>query len=74
MTKPSRFTSNGREAVSGVSLKPDDSAGMASNSTVMVQSSSSPPPANMMSCLPIWINSAALPMQCELVAHAELIE
>src|SRR5438067_4115700 len=47
---------------------------MASNSTDSVQSSSSPPPANMTSCLPQAISSAALPMQCALVAQAELIE
>ena len=47
---------------------------MASNSTAMVQSSSSQPPANITSCLPIWISSPALPMQWDEVAHAEEIE
>ena len=39
-----------------------------------VQSNSSPPPANTMSCLPNWISSIAWPIQCADVAHAELIE
>ena len=47
---------------------------MASNSTDSVQCSSSPPPAKTMSCLPSWMISAALPMQCALVEQAELIE
>ena len=47
---------------------------MASNSTDSVQSSSSQPPANMTSCLPHWISSAALPMQCAEVAQADEIE
>ena len=51
-----------------------DMAPMASNSTDSVQSSSSQPPANMTSCLPHWISSAALPMQCAEVAQAEEIE
>ena len=38
---------------------------MASNRTDSVQSSSSQPPANITSCLPYWIISAALPMQCD---------
>jgi hypothetical protein len=40
----------------------------------MVQSSSSPPPAKTMSCLPHWISSAPLPMQCALVAQADEID
>src|SRR5258705_75090 len=44
---------------------------MASNSTDMVQSRSSQPPANTMSCLPHWIVSAALPMQWFDVAEAD---
>ena len=39
-----------------MSLYFDDIAPMASNSTDSVQSSSSQPPANMMSCLPHWIS------------------
>ena len=58
----------------GVALYSDDMAPMASNRTDSVQSSSSQPPANMMSCLPHWISSAALPMQCAEVAQAEEIE
>ena len=46
-----------RDAVSGVSLYLDDSAPMASNISVSVQCSSSPPPANTISCLPNWISS-----------------
>jgi hypothetical protein len=52
----------------------DDIAPIASKSTESVQSSSSPPPANIMSCLPHWIISAALPMQLAEVEQAELIE
>ena len=63
-----------RLAFAGVSLKWVDIAPIASKSTERDQSSSSPPPANMTSCLPHWIISAALPMQWALVAHAELIE
>ena len=51
-----------------------DIAPMASNRHDSVQSSSSPPPAKTMSCLPIWICSLALPMQCALVEQAEEIE
>ena len=39
-----------------MSLYFDDIAPMASNSTDSVQSSSSQPPAKIMSCLPIWIS------------------
>ena len=49
-------------------------APMASNSTDKVQSRSSQPPANITSCLPYWIISAALPMQCDDVAQAEEME
>ena len=64
----------GREAVAGVSLYFEDIAPMASNSTDSVQSSSSPPPANIVSARPSMISSAALPMQCAEVEQAELIE
>ena len=47
---------------------------MASNRTDSVQSSSSQPPANITSCLPHWIISAALPMQWAEVAQADEIE
>jgi hypothetical protein len=47
---------------------------MASNSTESDQSSSSQPPAKIMSCLPHWISSAALPMQWLEVAQADEIE
>jgi hypothetical protein len=57
-----------------VALKPLDMAPMASNRTDSVQSSSSQPPANITSCLPHWISSAALPMQCADVAQADDIE
>ena len=57
-----------------MSLYLDDIAPMASNSTESVQSSSSEPPAKIMSCLPIWITSMALPMQWLEVAQADEIE
>jgi hypothetical protein len=57
-----------------VSLKFDDIAPMASNNTDSVQSSSSQPPAKIMSCLPHWMISAALPMQWLDVAQADEIE
>ncbi|CSC84939.1 Uncharacterised protein [Vibrio cholerae] len=63
-----------RDAFSGVSLYLVDSAPIASNIMVCDQYSSSPPPANTMSCLPSWISSTALPIQCAEVAQAELIE
>ena len=47
---------------------------MASNMSDSVQSSSSEPPAKIMSCLPHWISSAALPMQWFEVAQADEIE
>ena len=47
---------------------------MASNNIASDQCSSSPPPAKTTSCLPHWICSAAAPMQCVLVAQAEVIE
>ena len=40
----------------------------------MVQSRSSEPPAKMMSCLPSWMVSQALPMQWFDVAQAEEME
>ncbi|MCY1449417.1 hypothetical protein D9M71_661510 [compost metagenome] len=49
-------------------------APMASNRQLWLQCSSSPPPANTTSCLPSWICSMALPMQCALVAQAEAME
>jgi hypothetical protein len=60
--------------LSGVWLKPEDIAPMASNNTDRVQSSSSLPPAKIMSCLPIWMTSVALPMQWLEVAQADEIE
>src|ERR1700759_3019113 len=47
---------------------------MASKRTESDQSSSSPPPANTTSCLPHWINSNALPMQCALVEQGDAME
>jgi hypothetical protein len=47
---------------------------MASNSSVISHLSSSPPPASTTSCWSQAINCAAWPMQCALVAQAELIE
>ncbi|KAG1476277.1 hypothetical protein G6F53_014320 [Rhizopus delemar] len=70
MTKPSRSLSYGREALAGVSLKLVDRAPIASNITLIAQCRSSPPPANMMSCAPWRIMSAAAPMQCAEVAQA----
>jgi len=52
----------------------DDIAPIASNRFDMVQSRSSWPPAKMMSCLPSWIISMALPMQCAEVEQADEIE
>src|SRR5918998_351557 len=49
-------------------------APMASNRTDKVQSSSSQPPANITSCLPNWMISAALPMQWFEVAQAAAID
>ena len=46
---------------------------LASNIAVIAQCISSLPPANTISCLPIWINSIEFPIQWPLVAHAELI-
>ena len=74
MTKPSRVASKARLAVSGVSLYFELIAPMASNRQESVQSSSSPPPAKTMSCLPSWICSTPLPMQCAEVEQAEVIE
>ena len=53
-----------------MALKPCDIAPIASNRLDSVQSSSSQPPANITSCLPHWIISVALPMQCADVAQA----
>jgi hypothetical protein len=52
----------------------DDIAPMASNRLDIDQSRSSWPPANITSCLPHWIISAALPMQCAEVEQADEIE
>ena len=57
-----------------MALKPLDMAPMASNRTDRVQSSSSQPPAKIMSCLPMAICSAPAPMQWVEVAHAEEME
>ncbi len=74
MTNPSRAASNGREAASGRSLNFEDIAPIASKRQDSVQCTSSPPPAKITSCLPIWICSTALPMQCREVEQAEVIE
>ena len=57
-----------------MSLYFEDIAPMASKRQLSVQSSSSPPPANMMSWRPARIMSAAAPMQCAEVAQAAEIE
>ena len=59
-----------REATAGLSLKCVDSAPIASNMQLITQCSSSPPPANTMSCAPWRIRSAPAPMQCAEVAQA----
>ena len=51
----------------------EDNAVIASNIAVIAQCISSLPPANIISCFPICINSMEFPIQCPLVAHAELI-
>ena len=50
------------------------SAPIASKRQERVQSSSSPPPAKTMSCLPHWICSTPLPMQWAEVEQAEVME
>merc|ERR1719183_735512 len=74
MTNPSRVTSKAREAVVGASLYFEERAPMASNITLNPQSSASPAPQNMMSCLFSWICSIPTPMQCAPVEHADEIE
>jgi hypothetical protein len=74
MTNPSRSASNAREARSGVSLNFDDIAPIASKRQESVQSSSSPPPANMTSCWPSATCCAAMPMQWSEVEQAEVME
>ena len=74
MTKPSRAVSYGREAFSGCSLKPADMAPMASNSMDICHDSSSPPPANITSCMPQAICCAATPMQLAEVLQAAVME
>jgi len=49
-------------------------APMPSNSSAMPQDSSSPPPANITSCIPQAICCAATPMQCAEVEQAEVME
>ena len=74
MTNPSRSASYARDATAGVSLYLLESAPIASNKMDIVQCVSSPPPAKTISCWPWRIKSYALPIQCKLVEHAELIE
>jgi hypothetical protein len=74
MTKPSRETSNAREAVCGESLYLVESAPIESNMTEKPQFSASPAPQKQMSCLPSWICSIPTPMQCAPVEHADEIE
>mgnify|MGYP006175374645 CR=1 FL=1 len=52
-----RLMSYARDATEGRSLNFDDIAPIASNRFDIVQSRSSWPPANMISCLPNWISS-----------------
>jgi hypothetical protein len=52
----------------------DDIAPIASKRHDSVQSSSSPPPANMMSWLPSATCCAAMPMQCSDVEQADVME
>ena len=72
--KAAKASPKAKEAVLGVSLYFELIAPMASKRHDSVQSSSSPPPAKTMSCLPHWICSAPLPMQCAEVEQAEVIE
>jgi len=58
----------------GVALYLLDIAPMPSNSSAMPQDSSSPPPANITSCMPHAICCAAAPMQCADVEQAEVME
>ena len=74
ITNPSLFLSKGLDAISGESLYFDESAPIASNNEDEVQWSSSAPPAIITSCLSILISSAACPIQCALVEHADEIE
>jgi len=52
----------------------DDIAPIASNRFDIDHSRSSWPPANITSCLPHWISSQALPMQCAEVEQADEME
>ena len=71
MTKPSRSSSQGREARSGVSLKRVDSARAAAKpATPIRQIAASAPPATMTSASPSAIMRLASPIACAPVEQA----
>ena len=72
MTKPSRVESNGREAVSGESLRSERAFMFAKPPIAIGVTVISEPPVIMMSASPYWIVRKASPIAWALVAQAEI--
>ena len=71
ITKPSRVASNGRDAVSGDSLRSDSAFMFAKPPIAIGVTVASEPPVIMTSASPYWIVRNASPIACALVAQAE---
>ena len=73
ITKPSRVASNGRDAVSGDSLRSESAFMFAKPPIAIGVTVASEPPVITMSASPYWIVRNASPIACALVAHAEIV-
>ena len=74
MTKPSRSLSNGRLAVSGLSLRSDSAFMFAKLATASGVTAASAPPAIMISAWSWRISSSASPTLCADDAHADTVQ
>ena len=73
ITKPSRVASNGRDAVSGSSLRSDSACMLAKPPIAIGVTVASEPPVIMTSASPYWMVRNASPIAWALVAHAETV-
>src|ERR1700710_2686079 len=70
ITKPSRVASNGREAVSGESLRSESAVMLAKPPIAIGVTGASAPPLIMMSASPYWIERKGSPVAGALVGQA----
>ncbi len=73
ITKPSRVASNGRDAVSGESLRSDSAFMFAKPPIAIGVTVASDPPVMTTSASPYWMVRNASPIACALVAQAEIV-